>query len=350
MQTQIKLPGVRNSILISLVIASLITIFFVIRGEITDMTFKWYDIGLSMSYSFLVSALLFILDGWSITWLSVKFPWNRKPLLRVLIEFLFCIINGAFVAVFVRLFIKTAFSINPQDIPDDSFIDQIGITVILNLFMILFFEGRYFFFQWRDSLIEAEISKRKHIESQYVALKNQVNPHFLFNSLNVLSALIDESSDKAKEFVDRFSRIYRCILESSEIGLALLSEEIKFLNDYFHLQKIRYGDKITLDINVPSISLEQYLPTLSLQLLVENAIKHNEVSSKNPLHIKVLEKDNYLVVKNKIQPRSSKEMSTGQGLKNLADRYSMLSELKPSFVIEKGYFIASIPLLNTIEE
>ncbi len=348
MRAELKFPNVRNSILISLFIATIITVFFVIRGEINNVKYGWVDVAMSMLYSFLVSSILFILDGIAMSWLFKKYPWDQMPIPRVLLELFFGLINAAFaaVAVSVMLYALFTWAYDNAPKPDEIFIDQIAIAAMINLFMILLFEGIYFFRQWRYSMLEAEISKRKQAESQYAALKNQVNPHFLFNSLNVLSALIDEAPEKAKDFIDRFSRIYRYILESHESGLSLVSDEISFLNDYFNLQKVRYNENISLDIRLEASTLQSYLPFLTLQLLVENAIKHNEVSREHPLKIEILEENGRILVKNRIKQRSREVESHGTGLKNLEERFSLLTEKEPEFRVEKGHFIVSIPLLN----
>ena len=352
MRPELKLPNTRNAILISLLIATVITLFFVVRGEINNVKYGWVDVAMSMLYSFLVSSILFIIDGIALSWLSRKFSWDQKPLPRVLLEFFSGLINAAFAAVSVSLLLYILFTSAYENAPKPSeiFIDQIAIVAMINLLMILLFEGLYFFRQWRYSILEAEISKRKQAESQYNALKNQVNPHFLFNSLNVLSALIDEAPEKATDFIDRFSRIYRYILESHESGLSSVAEEIAFLNDYFKLQKIRYNENILLEISLEASTLQSYVPSLTLQLLVENAIKHNEVSREHPLKIEITEREGRIMVMNRIKQRSRDVESHGTGLKNLEERYALLTENAPSFRVEKGLFIVSIPLLNPEEE
>jgi two-component system, LytTR family, sensor kinase len=216
----------------------------------------------------------------------------------------------------------------------------------VNLVASLFFETYFLFIQWRELLIESERMKRETAESQYLALKNQVNPHFLFNNLNSLSSLIRLSPDKAIEFVDKFSKIYRYVLDMSDKMVVKLQEELSFLNSYYFLQKIRFGDNLTININIEAERLNDFVLPLSLQILIENVIKHNEVSSEYPMVIELKTDRDFLIVSNNLQKKSNIAESTGIGLTNIKDRYFHLTNIQPEFSVIGKQYVAKIPLIK----
>lgn len=195
----------------------------------------------------------------------------------------------------------------------------------------------------KNDAVEKEQLKQEKIKSELIAIKNQVNPHFLFNSLNTLNSVIRNNPESATDFVDKLSFMYRYILQSSEKGLVSLKEELAFLDSYVYLINIRYGSRFILendlDLDVESIEI----PVLSLQLLVENAVKHNKISEDSPLKVKIYNDSEYIVVENKIRPRNSLEESTGNGLLNLSMRYKILknSEIK---ILKNSNFIVKLTI------
>ncbi|MEQ9009063.1 MAG: histidine kinase, partial [Ekhidna sp.] len=169
-----------------------------------------------------------------------------------------------------------------------------------------------------------------------------INPHFLFNSLNTLLDLVEEDKEKAIQYIRSFSRIYRSVLQSAKYDFIALEDELKFLSEYWSLLKVRFHDAIDLSIDINANKMSSLIPPLSLQFLVENAVKHNEASSTNPLRIEIGESKNRLIVRNKINLKSSVE-SEKLGLQNLQQRFSLLH--KPlEYKNENGHFIVSIPL------
>lgn len=188
--------------------------------------------------------------------------------------------------------------------------------------------------------------QKENLQSQFEILRQQINPHFLFNSLNVLSGLISKDVSQAQLFIDEFSHIYRYVLETMEQPVSSLSKELDFMRSYLYLQQMRHGENLTWTVNIPASLLELFLPPLSLQVLLENALKHNIVNEANPLMIEIFARDKTLFVRNKLQPKISRGVSTGLGLKNLVKRYGLISSLKPVFTIENNHYVASLPLIN----
>lgn len=200
--------------------------------------------------------------------------------------------------------------------------------------MVAIYEGIYFFRHWKRSTMEMELLKRESLQTQYESLKNQVNPHFLFNSLNSLSSLIEEDTDKAEQFVQEMSNVYRYLLQSNDKLLTTLKAEMDFINAYFFLLRTRFSENLKYEIDVPEKFLSWQIPPLTLQLLVENAVKHNIVSSGKPLTIKIyMNTDNLLVVTNNRQVKTQSVLSNKIGLNNISVKYKLLSQ--PDIMVEQ---------------
>ncbi|MEM7374782.1 MAG: histidine kinase [Bacteroidota bacterium] len=200
----------------------------------------------------------------------------------------------------------------------------------------------------QDLQLKSEQQEKENILSRFETLKNQVNPHFLFNSLNVLSSLVHEDPNLAEDFIGKLTKVYRYVLDLKDQVLVPLEEELAFIKSYFFLHQIRFGNKLRLYVQIPQEDRNMLLPPLTLQLLVENAIKHNIITHDHPLTIEMYtENGTNFVVKNNFQPRKQEMVvSTGIGLQNLKARYQFLSESQPSFSQDQNYYIAKVPLLS----
>lgn len=195
--------------------------------------------------------------------------------------------------------------------------------------------------------INAERLEKENIKAHFNALKNQVSPHFLFNNFSVLSTLVETDKELSIEFISRLSQAYRYILEQSDFDQIKLRTEIEFLETYMYLLKTRFEDKINLQIQLSQAQMDSYsVVPLTLQLLVENAVKHNQMSLTNPLVITISIEDNSLIVRNPIQLREPAEASTGIGLHNIINRYKLLVN-KPVLVEKlQNQFVVKIPLIS----
>ena len=182
--------------------------------------------------------------------------------------------------------------------------------------------------------------------AQFDALKNQLDPHFLFNSLNVLTSLIDEDPDNAQRFTTSLSKVYRYVLEQKNKELVTVDDELNFARTYMSLLKMRFEDSIIFDIPEKVSNPEAKVVPLSLQLLLENAVKHNTVAENKPLHIKIFELDNTLVVSNNKQPNHVVKKSSGVGLANIAQRYGLLTKRKMVIDETAKTFSVAIPMLT----
>lgn len=191
--------------------------------------------------------------------------------------------------------------------------------------------------------------QKENLQSQYEVLKQQVNPHFLFNSLNVLTSLIKLEPDLAEKFSEQLSKVYRYVLENKDNELVDLQTELNFLDAYIFLLNIRFIDKLKVNIDIPTHRRSDRIIPLAMQLLIENAIKHNTMSKSEPLMIDIfIDKDNNLNIINNLQERPSQLVSTGVGLKNIQNRYQLLNNTKPVFEKTADHFIAKVPLVLTV--
>ncbi len=192
--------------------------------------------------------------------------------------------------------------------------------------------------------LKNELQKQQALATELEQLKNGLNPHFLFNSLSSLKVLVSKRPQEAKKFAIALSNLYRYHLRQQSFNLTTLEEELKFSKDYIYLQQIRFLQRIQITIDIDDALLSKQLPPISLQLLIENCIKHTMMTEREPLIIKVYATSDYLFVKNNYNPPSNIH-SSGIGLENLTKRYSHLTELPCSFTIENNHFVAKVPLL-----
>jgi len=189
--------------------------------------------------------------------------------------------------------------------------------------------------------------QKENLQSQFEVLKQQVNPHFLFNSLNVLTSLIKIDPDLAESFTERLSKVYRYVLENKEKDVVSLSTELEFLNAYLFLLEIRFMNKIVIEINIDKSYYDFQILPIAIQLLIENAIKHNTFSKIKPLKIELfVDRQQRLNIINNLNTRETKFASTGVGLENIRRRYALVSDQSPEFTKTKNQFIARLPLLK----
>ncbi len=217
------------------------------------------------------------------------------------------------------------------------------------LLLALFFIGRILRLQVekQESRIENEHLKQQSLQNELIALKNQIDPHFLFNSLNSLTSLIREN-EQATQFVKKLSYMYRYILQSGDSDLVSVKDELKFLESYTFLIRTRYRDRFAIDINIEPKYLELQIPPLALQLLVENSVKHNEISETNPLKVNIYSKDGSIYVDNPIRLRKTFAEGTKNGLLNLKKRYILLLRKELTVRTENDIFSVQLPLIKSL--
>lgn len=197
----------------------------------------------------------------------------------------------------------------------------------------------------KELLLKVAQQEKENLLAQFNTLKEQMNPHFLFNSLNTLRSILKTKPELADTFTKHFARVYRSLLDLHDQFLVSLRDELQFVRSFIALQEFRFEDGLNVEINIPDHLLFSSLPPFTLQTLVENAIKHNIVSKAQPLHIRISASDEFLEVKNNLQRRTDIAESTGIGLKNLRRRYEMLKNLRPEIHENTQHFIVRVPLI-----
>jgi LytS/YehU family sensor histidine kinase len=199
---------------------------------------------------------------------------------------------------------------------------------------------------WSKAVKEAASLKQSNLETQLHSLKSQVNPHFLFNSLNSLSSLIQSNPAQASTFVHKLSGVYRYLLQSNEQDLITVREELNFLRSYLHLLHTRFGPALQYQINVEEAVVQYLIPPITLQLLVENAVKHNIVAADKPLRIEVYNEGDQLLVKNNLQKRKIPVASNQVGLRNIFAKYQLLTTAAVEVQENDNAFVVALPFIQ----
>lgn len=221
--------------------------------------------------------------------------------------------------------------------------------VIITVMTMAIYEAIYYNIRLKKSIVQEERSKQAIVQAQLDALRNQAQPHFFFNTLNTLRDIIDQNpKEDAKLFVDKLSDVYRFLLEAGNSNLLPLRDELKFAKAYIHIQLERFGNNLKLNWNIPEASLDTMIVPMSLQLLLENAIKHNVISKAKPLLINVAVQGNELIVDNKIELKSTKLPSTKVGLANIEKRYTLISGKSIKIENDDIRFVVSLPLFKNV--
>lgn len=284
-------------------------------------------------------------------WLEQHYSWKTKLWKRFVVQFVLFTTIALGINIPLYVAVKSWFIYEKIEIDTIGVYHLVVISSITILAVVIVFTAQlsiYFIQQWVSSQIESEKFRRESIQARFEGLKHQISPHFLFNSLNILSELIDQSSNVAKEYTDKLSEVYRYVLQNRHNELITLQQELSFAKSYVFLLQKRFGENLQVHFQVNSTCINQYLPPLTLQLLIENAVKHNVVSRKKPLIIYIRsESENKLIVLNNLQKRlNNRRLSTQIGLENLIKRYEYLAEQQPLIREEEDSFEVSIPLLK----
>ncbi len=303
---------------------------------------------------FLLTLIISAITWWVIALFNQKAPWLDDPTRRFALDISSILLLVATATSLTYLFlVVTGISLNESG---GDFRESAGLTAIMffiTLFMTFAYHEFDAVFGENHSLSrKTEELERENFITRYEVLRNQVNPHFLFNSLNVLSGLIYEDVKQSDLFIRKFSEVFRYVLELGENELTTLAKELKFLDAYLFLQKMRYGENVKVSMNIPSESLNKELPPMSLQIVVENVFKHNQIGTEFPMCITLEVEAGTLVVRNSYQPKHHVDTSTGIGQNNLLKRYEVINRERhqliglPEFYIEDTRYVVELPLIQ----
>ena len=342
-----KLEVIKKTALNLLYINIIVSLFiFLIDGG--EKTFEKYSVNFLISgmYTFFIG----LGNGFLNDYLDSKFSWTdetRKRTIAAIVGTL--VMNIALVYFCNYLNFIVIQGKNPEKFfnGEMNFINWFFINFAIMISAIG--HARGFMAAWKNSTKKEVVEQKliaKSANAQFESLKNQLDPHFLFNSLNVLDSLIEENPVQAQRFTNSMSKIYRYVLEQKDKELVSVEEEIDFAKTYCELLKTRFEDAVTFDFNISEEDKKGFVVPLSLQLLLENSIKHNFATSSKPLNIKIFTEKGNLIIENNLQTRELPNTSTGVGLANIVSRYNLLTERNVFVEKSEAFFRVKLPILT----
>ena len=316
-----------------------------VTGMVNNRNFTNWQVKWSFLYTIMIAFIVWQGNRYLHSSLRSYFDWINKPLQKVMVLILSVIFYTVPVSVLLLVGWYQLFTNEPVNW------EIISQTTLIILIAVIFithvYETVILVKQSESEMIRNEQLERAKVEAELEALKNQIDPHFIFNSLNTLSHLIEEKPAKARKFNDTLADVYRYILQNKARNLVLLRDEMGFLDSYFLLLNIRFECAVQLQKHVDPTALEHYLvPPISLQLLAENAIKHNEFSKESPLVFSIMLENDQLTVKNQMHKKELRKPSSRIGLNNLRERYKLVTGKEISISEENGFFIVRLPVLE----
>jgi two-component system LytT family sensor kinase len=336
--SQLKRRHLLLALIATMVIASYMVRYFVLSDEFQFVLISYF-------WDSVLSIIAFLgmlqLMRWMHQWLNRVLPFEKGQFWRVFLQLGFSLVVVMVLRWLFFMLIRANFDFETSTIfRFFAFALDVLVVCLINAW----FFGEYFLEQWRAVAIEAEQAKRESIRSQYEALKNQVNPHFLFNSFTVLNELIFEDPTVASHYLEQLSKVYRYILKNNEVNQVTVEKEIEFLKSYIHLLDIRYGANFQMEIDLDEQALRSKLPPITLQILLENAVKHNIISKERPLKVGIFSKDNQVWVTNNFQPRPARETLRKLGLENIRNRYRLLNQETVEVIEGPDQWIVKLPM------
>jgi len=293
-------------------------------------------IGLTMSYGHEIKG----------RFIDKRLPWLQSPIKSAIISF----ITGTMLTLALMTFINVLLFLLLR-IPIGQFMNHnmysLRIAFIMYLIVAFISHTGSFYIQWKNLAVEQEKQKTESLKLRFEALRNHVNPHFLFNSLNTLTHLIDIDKDKAIEFTNLLSENYRFIIDTKDKDLVSLTEEMAFVNSYLRLQNIRYGELVDVKNRMSNNESFQVIP-VSVQMIIENIFKHNIISKESKIVIEIWIENEFLYVTNNINSKNLIDDRAPTGLANILARYKYLSNRECVFGIDGNNFVVALPLLKDI--
>ena len=333
-----KIPNYfnRNLLILIPLVGILIVGIFLISYGVTDA---------GRSVQFLVHGIVITSGLWLgcmsiVTFLWRKFPWEKAPYKHLIIEIVFILVYTVAFSSFLY-YIEIKF----WHIHEVEYLGmEIFTTILITLLITSIHESVFFYQQWKYNFSKSVRLEKDNIEARYEALKAQINPHFLFNSLNSLTSMVGDNK-QVVEYIQDLSGLLRYMMNSGEKELVPLQDELEITNSYISVQMTRFSGSLEIHVNVPENLHKQFIPPLTLQTLVENCIKHNVISREKPLRIDIRADNESLSVINNLQKKLVAD-STGQGLNNIRGRYSFFTTKEIKVEEREGYFKVTVPWLN----
>jgi hypothetical protein len=315
---------------------------YLLQGPKIFSSFSYYFTYTSIGYAY---GIAFGLGNWLIGRYTKNLDWAGNPKRTNLINFFIYIGYGIIMSIMIPYIVdRFLWGMTGKEVFYDVWAKAF-ITIVLDLIVFYLYYSTFIADNWMKSIENNEELKRENLLAKYEALKNQVNPHFLFNSLNTLSGVVEQNPEQATNFIKKLSDIYRYVLEQNDKELVSLIDEMKFVEDYLFLSKMRFGEALIFNMNLPANHTIQIVP-LGLQMLVENAIKHNIIADDMPLKIEIEIEDGFVIVRNNLQKKTTIVLGKEPlGLENLKKRYAYLSGASVKVIESDSKFIVKLPII-----
>lgn len=333
--------GIIIGIIIAIVLMSIEYVF----GTKHQLNFELLQ---DIAYYIFYGVVLTLINGTYFDYLNNRVQWQPKwKRYRILIGIVGSIALTMVGVFFIRFVIFVGFEQKTVvDFIQNEHIKFYVFALLITMVVSLVFHTIYFYKKSQENKVKEQKLIAGNVSAQFESLKNQIDPHFLFNSLNVLSSLIEENPDNAQKFTTSLSKIYRYVLEQKDKELVTVEEELNFAKTYMELLAMRFENSVTFSLPKEEISEEFKVVPLSLQLLLENTIKHNIASDTQPLHISITMEDGFLVVSNNLQKKDVLQKREGVGLKNIVNRYAILTDKQVRVESNDQHFKVKLPILT----
>ena len=301
---------------------------------------------ISFMFTSMYTGLLYTANTLIFIYLDEKFI-DRFSKIRLLFGFVLTFLSSVIVVFFMHFFEKVIYEKRTFQyfLEKEKPIDYL-FTVVVTIIVTLSLYSIYFYRAYQENKVKEQKIIAGTASAKYESLKNQIDPHFLFNSLNVLSSLIEENPENAQRFTTSLSKVYRYVLEQKDKDLVSVEEELSFAETYMNLLKMRFENSLTYEIPTQELNSEFKVVPLSLQLLLENTVKHNVVAEQKPLHIMIYIENGYLVIENNLQKKEVLQDRKGVGLQNIVDRYAIISKKKMIIEQSETSFKVKLPILT----
>lgn len=341
------MPRFFKRLLQAIIVGTVIYIIFLIIFYANGVTFTTQELLKEFGESMIFSVILYMCNAYVFVFLMRKFG-NGFFRLKILALGLFCNIIASAIGIFISRFILF---VGVHGTPIMAFLSEekfsfYKVSFIISMVVSSLFYAIFYYRHYKEKQVKEQKIIAGTASARFDALKNQLDPHFLFNSLNVLTSLIEEDPHQAQKFTTSLSKVYRYVLEQKNKDLVTVDEELQFARTYVRLLKMRFEDSIVFDIPEKSNIPDARIVPLSLQLLLENAVKHNVVTSSKPLRLSVREEGGMLVVHNNLQEKQVVKKSSGVGLQNIKQRYAILSDREVIIQKTPSDFSVALPMLT----
>jgi hypothetical protein len=333
--------------IVSAIIALLLILSFLMRWYVFEIDWQTNLVLMVISGSVMMVSWVFFSRLHD--YLDKVFPYEKGIMLRiwpqVLLTFGFVVLVSWLIIPYIVEFLDFEDLVNKQYTPlarVAGYFAQFLVVVLLSVLHL----SEYLFQKWRENATRAANLEKEKSQVQFDNLKNQLNPHFLFNSLTSLDSLIQDNPDLARQFLQQLSKVFRYVLQHKDKGLVPLYTELDFIKNYIFLLQTRFENTLKIDFQISEDSLDKKIAPVTLQILIENALKHNIISPERLLTIRIYSEEKYLKVENNLQPKKQVETSNRQGLQNLKNLYSFLTDSAFETIEHSGKFVAYVPLID----